>query len=491
MANMALITLELPYAEGMHWFRQVRHLPWPMLLESGRVEMSHRQAFHTQANHRQASMDEEASLGARFDIVVAAPVARIIHRRPYTEVHVNGTVQQSEDDPFRIIQQWLSLHQVERSTDIPFAGGALGYFSYDLGRSIETLPELAVEDMPLPALLVGIYDWAIVVDHHLGQCRLVSHTRFTGRKALETLHQQLLQTRLDVAVPFEILGEIEANMSPEEYARAFQRVKDYIRAGDCYQINLAQRFTVDVKGDACEAYDQFRQLSRAPFMAFLQADDGKGMPVAVLSMSPERFLQVIDQKVETRPIKGTRPRHEDASLDQQVAQELAHSIKDRAENLMIVDLLRNDIGKVCEVGSVKVDALFKLQRFTNVHHLVSIVRGTLAAGFHALDLLRGCFPGGSITGAPKLRAMEIIEELEPHRRGIYCGSIGYIGFDGSMDTNIAIRTSVICNDRMTFFAGGGVVADSDCAREYQETFDKASQFFKLIANYKKMNTQER
>lgn len=479
---MALIVLELPYAEGMHWLKQVRHLPWPMLLESGRVDIS----------LTQATVDEEVSLGARFDIVVAAPVAKIIHRRPSTHVHANGTIQQSQDDPFNIIQQWLSLHQVERSADIPFAGGALGYFSYDLGRSIEVLPELAAEDMPLPELLVGIYDWAIVVDHHLGHCKLVSHARFTERKALEALHQQLLQTRIEETVSsFEVHGEIAANMSQDDYAQAFQRVKNYIRAGDCYQINLAQRLAVHVGGDVYEAYDQFRQLSRAPFMAFLQVDDGKGMPFSVLSMSPERFLQVIDQKVETRPIKGTRPRHQDANLDKQVADELAHSIKDRAENLMIVDLLRNDIGKVCEVGSVKVDALFKLQRFTNVHHLVSIVRGTLAAGFNALDLLRGCFPGGSITGAPKLRAMEIIEELEPHRRGIYCGSIGYIGFDGSMDTNIAIRTSVICNDRMTFFAGGGVVADSDCAREYQETFDKASQFFKLVEATNKTNAQER
>lgn len=472
---MALIVLELPYADGMHWLKQVRHLPWPMLLESGQVE----------APQTQATMHEEAGLGARFDIVVAAPVARIIHRRPYTEVHTHDKVQQSADDPFHVIRQWLSEHPVERIADIPFAGGALGYFSYDLGRSIEILPELAAEEMPLPELLVGIYDWAILVDHHLGQCKLVSHGHFTERKALETLHAQLIQTNVDeVLSPFEIQGEIEANMSPDDYAQAFQRVKEYIRAGDCYQINLAQRFAVNVRGDACEAYDRFRQLSRAPFMAFLQVDDGKGMPFSVLSMSPERFLQVIDQKVETRPIKGTRPRHADPDLDTRVAEELAHSIKDRAENLMIVDLLRNDIGKVCEIGSVKVDALFKLQRFTNVHHLVSIVRGRLAAGFHALDLLRGCFPGGSITGAPKLRAMEIIEELEPHRRGIYCGSIGYIGFDGSMDTNIAIRTSVICNHRMTFFAGGGVVADSDCAREYQETFDKASQFFKLVAAYK-------
>lgn len=475
---MALIVLDLPYAEGMYWLKQVKHLPWPMLLESGRVE----------ASHTQTTMDEEVSLGARFDIVVAAPVAKIIHRRPNTEVHVNETVQQSQQDPFQVIQQWLSPHKVERVPDIPFAGGALGYFAYDLGRSIERLPELAAEDMPVPELLVGIYDWAIVVDHHLASTKLVSHARFSTQQALNVLHQQLLQARIaEDAQPFTVASDIEPNMDQVAYAQAFQQVKDYIRAGDCYQINLAQRFAVRVSGDACQAYDHFRQLSRAPFMAFLQVDDGCGAPFAVLSMSPERFLQVIDQKVETRPIKGTRPRHQDAVLDAQAAEELAHSIKDRAENLMIVDLLRNDIGKVCDIGSVKVDALFKLQRFTNVHHLVSIVRGTLAPGFNAVDLLRGCFPGGSITGAPKLRAMEIIEELEPHRRGIYCGSIGYIGFDGCMDTNIAIRTAVIRHQQMAFFAGGGVVADSDCAKEYQETFDKASQFFKLVAQFKTNN----
>lgn len=475
---MALIVLDLPYAEGMHWLRQVNHLSWPMLLESGRVEGSKEKTIE----------DEETGLGARFDIVVAAPVAKITHRRPYTQVSVSDSVQQSQQDPFVEIQQWLSPHHVERVADIPFAGGALGYFAYDLGRSIERLPELALEDMPVPELLVGIYDWAIVVDHHLASTKLVSHLRFGTREALEALHQALLQPRNEEgAEPFTVISDIEPNMNQETYAQAFRQVKEYIRAGDCYQINLAQRFAVRVKGDVCQAYDQFRQLSRAPFMAFLQVEDASGTPFAVLSMSPERFLQVIDQKVETRPIKGTRPRHMDALLDQQVAEELAHSIKDRAENLMIVDLLRNDIGKVCEVGSVKVDALFKLQKFTNVHHLVSIVRGILAPGFNALDLLRGCFPGGSITGAPKLRAMEIIEELEPHRRGIYCGSIGYIGFDGCMDSNIAIRTAVVHNQQMTFFAGGGVVADSDCEREYQETFDKASQFFKLVAQSKANN----
>lgn len=472
---MALIQLELPYHEGAYWLTQVRHLLWPMLLESGRVDTV----------EKQFSVDEEISLGARFDIVVAEPVARIIHRRPVTEVHVKHALQQYEEDPFAAIKRFLAPHKVDRVTDVPFAGGALGYFSYDLGRSIEPMPELAAQDMPLPELLVGIYDWAIVVDHHKRCCQLVSHARFNTPDSLHALQLSLLQPKEQPEKQaFSVVGDIAHNMDKPVYAKAFRKVKDYILAGDCYQINLAQRLAVKVQGDAWQAYDQFRQLSKAPFMAYLQVDDGQGMPFEVLSMSPERFLQVTDNKVETRPIKGTRPRHADAAMDKQQAESLAGSIKDRAENLMIVDLLRNDIGKVCEIGSVKVDALFRLQRFTNVHHLVSIVRGVLASGYHAMDLLRSCFPGGSITGAPKLRAMEIIEELEPHRRGIYCGSIGYVGFDGSMDTNISIRTAVICNQTMTFYAGGGVVADSDCDKEYQETLDKASQFLKLVAQFK-------
>ena len=473
VADMALIEFTLPYAEGMYWLQQVRHLDWPMLLESGRVE----------AAAGQADVNAETGLGARFDIVVAAPIYKFIQRETHTEIQSARGCEQSAEDPFTLIKRYLLPHQVPRQADTPFAGGAMGYFAYDLGRCIETLPTLAQADSALPAMMVGLYDWAIIVDHHLEQCRLVSHGRYHSQETLAALHAQLMLPGTSSLTTFSVDSEIQPNMTASSYAQAFRRVQDYIRAGDCYQINLAQRFSVQVTGDPMAAYDRFRKLSRAPFMAYLALDDGTGTPITILSMSPERFLQVIDGQVETRPIKGTRPRYQDPEQDAQAAAALATSLKDRAENLMIVDLLRNDIGKVCEVGSVKVDALFKLQRFTNVHHLVSIVRGQLAGAFHALDLLRGCFPGGSITGAPKLRAMEIIEELEPHRRGIYCGSIGYIGFDGAMDTNIAIRTSVIYQGQMTFYAGGGVVADSDCDREYQETLDKASQFFKLVAGF--------
>ncbi|MGH6635613.1 MAG: aminodeoxychorismate synthase component I, partial [Gammaproteobacteria bacterium] len=249
----------------------------------------------------------------------------------------------------------------------------------------------------------------------------------------------------------------------------------YIREGDCYQVNLAQRFSARARGDAWLAYRQLRSLNPAPFSAFLSTPSG-----AVLSSSPERFLHVNKGLVETKPIKGTRPRAVDQGRDRALMEELRHSPKDRAENLMIVDLLRNDLGKTCAIGSIKVPKLFAVESYATVHHLVSTITGRLGLGKHALDLVAGCFPGGSITGAPKLRAMEIIEELEPHRRSAYCGSIGYIGFDGRMDTNIAIRTLVYCEGLIHAWAGGGIVADSDEEAEYQETLDKAAALLKLM-----------
>jgi para-aminobenzoate synthetase component 1 len=291
----------------------------------------------------------------------------------------------------------------------------------------------------------------------------------------------LFDTHVEAQVAdFALSSAVTSNMSFDEYTKAFNTVKNYITEGDCYQVNLAQRFSAKAHGCSWTAYSKLREISPAPFMAYMNFGS-----LQVLSGSPERFLQVVGNHVETRPIKGTRPRSDDVEQDKQLAEDLQASIKDKAENLMIVDLLRNDISKNCKIGSVKADKLFQLQSFANVHHLVSIVTGRLKIGKTAIDLLRGCFPGGSITGAPKLRAMQIIEELEPHRRGVYCGAIGYIGFDGNMDTNIAIRTAVYSADEsgegeISFYAGGGIVADSVLEKEYAETLDKASSMLKTM-----------
>jgi para-aminobenzoate synthetase component 1 len=336
----------------------------------------------------------------------------------------------------------------------------------------------------MPQMVVGIYDWALVVDHQLRRTYLVSHgmngeTEVDWPSLCAIFYGPLMQaTQAD----FKISSALQSNMDYTQYGAAFNRVKQYIHEGDCYQVNLAQRFSAHASGDAWTAYLALRDISPAPFMSYMNLGDAQSS-LQVLSASPERFLQVHGKHVETRPIKGTRPRSDNAVEDASNANDLQNSPKDRAENLMIVDLLRNDISKVCETGSVRADKLFALESFANVHHLVSTVTGKLAEDKTAIDLLHACFPGGSITGAPKFRAMEIIEELEPNRRGLYCGAIGYVGFDGNMDTNIAIRTAVYSDDEIRFYAGGGVVADSELAKEYRETLDKASSMLELIARF--------
>jgi para-aminobenzoate synthetase component 1 len=260
------------------------------------------------------------------------------------------------------------------------------------------------------------------------------------------------------------------------YAAAFSQVQAHLQAGDCYQVNLAQCFTAQLQGGAWPLVSALRALSPAPFAAYLNLPAGE-----ILSASPERFLQVQGQTVRTEPIKGTQPRGATPAEDQRRADDLCHSEKDRAENVMIVDLLRNDLAKVCMPGSVVVEALCELQRFAQVQHLVSRVRGQLRIGLDALDALRAALPGGSVTGAPKRRALEIIDALEPARRGVYCGSIAYLSFAGQLDSNIAIRTLTCRQGELRFWAGGGIVADSTAEAEYQESYAKARALLELLA----------
>jgi para-aminobenzoate synthetase component 1 len=387
---------------------------------------------------------------------------------------------ESSADPFELIRAELG-EMVVQSPDIPFAGGALGYWSYDLARGNKQLaagPQVTEE---IAQMAVGIYDWAIVIDHQELEARLVSRLRYPQTEAMleNVLHR--INDSMSLATPsapFRLQEQATSNFSPDEYRQAYEKVQSYLREGDCYQVNLAQRFTAKASGDAFPAYQEMRRLSPAPYSAFLNWPQ-----VQILCASPERFLHVQKGRVETKPIKGTRARATEQGEDARLAKDLLSNPKDRAENLMIVDLLRNDLGKSCAAGSVRVPRLFDLESYSNVHHLVSTVEGRLREGCDALHVLRDCFPGGSITGAPKLRAMEIIEQLEPNRRGVYCGSIGYIGFDGQMDTNIAIRTMVYSHGEISCWAGGGIVADSRCDEEYQETFDKASVMLKILRGF--------
>ena len=439
---MSFYRVELPYqSDATRYYMALADLPWAVWLDSSGM--------------------------ARHDILAAAP-----HRTLVLDENA------AYSDPFALLREELG-ERVAPVANVPFAGGALGYWSYDLARRKMVLPDIAQAAEHVPDMAVGIYDWAVILDHQQRSASLVSHRRFAGTaKLLPDILSRLHELKPLVKTGLKVMGKVRSNFTPESYASAFAAVRDYLQAGDCYQINLAQRFSAKAEGDAFDAYLRLRGLSPAPYAAFLNLPQTQ-----ILCSSPERFICVRDGKVETRPIKGTRARSGNALKDRQLADELRNDPKDRAENLMIVDLLRSDLGKNCVPGSVHVPKLFEVESYSNVHHLVSTVKGKLADGRDALDALRDCFPGGSVTGAPKLRAMQIIEQLEPHRRGVYCGAIGYAGFDGNMDSNIAIRTLVYSGNEIRCWAGGGIVADSDEKAEYQETLDKASAMLELLRHY--------
>ena len=450
----APLLAEIPYrSDSTALFEAIADLPWAVFLDSGQ-------------HHPGQS---------RYDILAAQPYVRLVTRGNLTEIQ-GEAVQLSREDPFALVRRFLEVAP-ESGGDLPFSGGAIGYFGYDLARRLGPFPARAREVESIPDMAIGIYDWAVVVDHCERRCWLAGQGRDaeTDVKWDSLIARFTTPPRERARVPFRITSPVISNMTRERYGRAFRRIHDYIHDGDCYQVNLAQRFAADASGDPWLAYQRLRVISPAPFSAFFSTPY-----VQVLSASPERFLKVEGGRVEARPIKGTRPRAGHPRLDAELAEALRLSEKDRAENVMIVDLLRNDLSKNCRLGSVRVPKLFEVESFATVHHLVSTVTGELEPGRDALDLLRGCFPGGSITGAPKLRAMQIIEELELNRRGIYCGAIGYIGFNGNMDVNIAIRTLVYSGGVIRFWAGGGIVADSRVEDEYQETFDKAAAMLKLL-----------
>ena len=367
---------------------------------------------------------------------------------------------------------------------LPFCGGMVGYWAYDFGRRLERLPSVAADDLGLPDVVLGFYDVVGAFDHETGQAWLVSsglplEPGLRARRARDRLRRfaDLLAAARPVATTptpcRAALVRPRSTFTPDAYRTAIEQVKESIRAGDIFQANLSQRWTLPVESAdptarALALSKALALVSPAPHAAFLGAPDH-----AIASASPERFLELRGRRVETRPIKGTRPRGADPGEDERMRAELLASAKDRAENVMIVDVLRNDLGRVCETGSVAVTALCELEAFPQVFHLTSTVTGTLAQDRDAFDLLHACFPGGSITGAPKIRAMEIIEALEPVRRHLYTGSIGYIDWSGDADWSIAIRTLLVTERAVRFAAGGGITADSDPEAEYRETLDKA------------------
>ena len=399
-------------------------------------------------------------------------------------------------EPFQIVtggladlRQAMQTHQIEAHPEIPFTGGAVGYLSYDYGRRLETLASLAEDDRRIPDMHFGLYDGVAALNHETGVLFLVGHDfNRTANAVIERL-RAIVGAGLDTPTATGNRKQATTaatsratmtsnsparrskwkwNLSRADFCTAVQRVREYIASGDVYQVNLSQRARCTYDGDSVALYQALRLGNPAPYGAYLDLGDWQ-----LISTSPEQFLQKTGRQLETRPIKGTRPRGIDAAGDRQNEAALRVSKKDRAELLMIVDLERNDLGRVAEFGSVQVEGLYQLEHYAKVIHQTARVKATLAEHKDIYDALAAIFPGGSITGAPKIRAMQIIEEIEPTRRGVYCGSIGYIGFDGDAEFNIAIRSLHLKDGQLDYQVGGGIVWDSDPQDEYQETLDKA------------------
>lgn len=422
---------------------------------------------------------------ARYHLLGVEPWMAIRSLAEQTEIILDEKTYCREGSPIDLLREIIGMVRLPGEWPSPVAAGLMGYLSYDLKDDVEQLPHTSVDDLRLPGMVLYAHSLLVVHDRQEGTTRLfIPQREEAGVETDQSIRQTIARFEAAVAntpvesEAFTILGEgPTSNFTQEQYRNAVQRIIDYIGAGDVYQVNLSQRFTVPFQGSAFAYFRRLLALNPAPFFAYIQAGDHQ-----IVSTSPERFLLQNGRTVETRPIKGTRPRGGTAEKDDAMRRELTESKKDDAELSMIVDLLRNDIGKVCRAGSVKVSEHKRLEAYENVYHLVSIIRGELDEGQNSADLIRAAFPGGSITGCPKVRAMEIIDELEPCRRHVYCGSIGYISFHDTMDLSIAIRTATIVGDTLCFSVGGGIVFDSDPQAEYEETLHKGRTLMAACQN---------
>ncbi|MBX2807730.1 MAG: aminodeoxychorismate synthase component I [Cellvibrionaceae bacterium] len=438
--------LSIPYrADSESYFSRLRHLPYACWLDSGKP-----------GDH------------GRYDIISALPATRLLSKAGQTSLYhtVNAEQQRVDvttDNPFTQLKAQLAQLEQHTSDTLPFYGGAIGYCSYTMA----TPAKQWATSSGFADMAMGIYHWALVQDHDQ-QCAWLASLANCDATTLNTVkHCLAAPETAQVDDDFRLLS-LQADTSREHYVQTIAKLKAYIYAGDCYQVNFAHRFHGRYQGNPYYAYQALRHALASPYSAYLQLGDHQ----AILSLSPERFLKVTQTQVLAEPIKGTRPRQQDPASDKNSASRLQNSPKDCAENLMIVDLMRNDLGKHCVPGSIAVPRLFGIESFPNVHHLVSHVTGRLQPNRDSVDLLQDSFPGGSITGAPKRRAMEIIAELESSPREVYCGSILYINPNGDMDSNIAIRTVMCDQQQLSCWGGGGIIADSDPEAEYQESLNK-------------------
>ena len=450
----------MPYvSDSSIYFEAIANDPWSCYLDSG----------------IQDDLDENISDKSRYDIIVSHPFIKIIADESTVSIEENNLKKITKQNPFNVLEGILANFNIQE-TSLPFAGGALGYFSYELSQSSIKKNK---DHVGMPLMMIGIYDWALIVDHQEKTACIASHLINKDTKDyLTTLTKKLKSVKPNNQL-FKINSNIKSLLNFEAYDLMVNKILSFIKEGDVYQINISNKYIVSCEGNSWTGYKKLREINRAPFMAYFHFDD-----FDILCGSPERFIQSHSKRVETRPIKGTEPRDINTIKDKENAEKLLASEKDRAENLMIVDLLRNDLSKNCIPGSVNVKALCELKSYSNVHHLESIIEGVLKPHSTLTKLLKDCFPGGSITGTPKKRSMEIISDLEPHRRDIYCGSIGYIGFNHNMDTNIAIRTLVRKDNNIHFYSGGGIVAQSNSKSEFDEISFKASNIRKWITFFK-------
>jgi para-aminobenzoate synthetase component 1 len=460
-----MIVREIPYADAAAAFAPWRAEPFAALLDSA------------------AAGDPRS----RYSYIAVEPFRTILADE--TGVRLDG--RPASGDPFAALETELARHRAPAAeSPVPFAGGAVGFLGYELGRHLEKLPQRHPNADRLPDMAIGLYDAIVAFDHERrrgwilssGAAESAADARAArARRMADRLEARLVEKPANQAPPGARPADWRFELTRADYVDRVRRLLDYIVAGDLYQANLTGRFLAARPAglDPYALYRRLRALSPAPFAAYLAC----GGELQILSASPERFLRLTAAgAIEARPIKGTRRRGGTPPEDAALAAELEASVKDHAENLMIADLLRNDIGRVAEIGSVHVPRLCALETFASVHHLVSVIAGRLKAGLGPVDLLRACFPGGSVTGAPKIRAMEIIDELEVARRGPYCGAIAWIGFDGAMDSAIVIRTLLVTPERLIAQAGGGIVADSDPAAEYEELLLKARPLLAAAAD---------
>ena len=478
--------------------------PQPLVLTLERQQPDPFDLYRRVASPSQPSflLDSGKGFGARahYSFLGCGPAALLTGRNRHSTYRTREGGEITLADPFSHVGRMMADGYIHQTDGLPpFIGGAVGYMSYDLVRQFETLPSIARDDLSLPDLQLALFDVVAAIDHHTHRLHLIFCP--FGERFLGERREKLYREGLDRLASFEAQlmgtpsrstasGEIgPASFHPEQtqatYMDRVRRCQDYIAAGDIYQANLSHRFRMDLgrssqsRGDrfvaAQDLYDRLRRINPSPFSGLLHFDD-----VTLVSCSPERLVRLEGRRADTRPIAGTRPRGRDEDDDRRLIKDLLSNEKERAEHLMLVDLERNDLGRVCQFGTVRVDEFMTVEQYSHVSHIVSNISGTLRQDATPFDVIKAMFPGGTITGVPKIRCMEIIDELEPVRRGPYTGSFGYLSWNGNLDLNIAIRTLVMCNAAGYLQVGAGIVADSDPAKEYEETLHKAQAFFSSL-----------